>query len=387
MKQKFTRRYQAALLTYLKQGPGGRLQPARGMGQQALRAGLQTLDMAKLHEQILVTHVLPGRPAGKRSVLIKRAGAFFTEAITPIETVHHGTREAAVHLNQIVEMLSQRTVELAATNLDLEQEIVQRKAVEEALKKSERHYSLLLEQSERLQEQLRRLSRQILSAQEEERRAISRELHDVIAQTLTGINVRLAALKKEAAITTNGLDRNIARTQRLVEKSVDIVHQFARELRPAVLDDLGLIPALHSSMKNFTARTGVRTHLTAFAEVEQLDTARRTVLFRVAQEAMTNVARHAKANRVEVNIQKLHGAARMDVKDDGRSFQVNHILQARGNKRLGLLGMRERVEMVGGTFCVESAPGMGTTVRVEFPFAHVPKEALKHSGNTTLKCP
>jgi signal transduction histidine kinase len=387
MKRKFSRRYQAALLTYLKQGPGGRLEPARGMGQHALTAGLRTLDMAKLHEQILLTQVLPGRPTGKRAALIKQAGAFFTEAITPIEKIHRGTREAAVHLNQIVEMLSQRTVELAASNLVLEQEIVQRKAVEEALKKSERHYSELLEQSQRLQAQLRQLSRQIISTQEEERRAISRELHDVIAQTLTGINVRLAALKKEAATNTKGLDRNIARTQRLVEKSVDIVHQFARELRPAVLDDLGLIPALHSYLKNFTTRTGVRAYLTAFAGVEQLDTARRTVLFRVAQEAMTNVARHAQASRMEVNIQKLHSAARMDIKDDGKSFQVERILRAKGNKRLGLLGMRERVEMVGGTFCVESAPGRGTIVRVEIPFAHVPKDALKKSGNTTLKHP
>ncbi len=387
MKHKFARRYQAALLTYLKQGPGGRLQPARGMGRQALTAGLQTLDIAKLHEQILVTQVLPGRVAGKRATLIKQAGTFFTEAIAPIETIHRGTREAAVHLNQIVEMLSQRTVELAASNLVLEQEITRRKAVEEALKKSERHYSQLLEQSQRLQEQLRQLSRQIILTQEEERRAISRELHDVIAQTLTGINVRLAALKKEAAVNTKGLDRNIARTQRLVEKSVDIVHQFARELRPAVLDDLGLIPALHSFMKNFTTRTGVRTHLIAFAGVEQLDTARRTILFRVAQEAMTNVARHAQASRMEVNIQKFHSAARMDIKDNGKSFQVERILRSKGNKRLGLLGMRERVEMVGGTFCVKSAPGEGTTVRVEIPLAHIPKDALKTSGNTTLKCP
>jgi signal transduction histidine kinase len=193
-------------------------------------------------------------------------------------------------------------------------------------------------------------------------------------------------LKKEAAVNTKGLDRNIARTQRLVEKSVDIVHQFARELRPAVLDDLGLIPALHSYMKNFTTRTGVRTHLIAFAGVEQLDTARRTVLFRVAQEAMTNVARHAQASRMEVNIQKLHSAARMDIKDNGKSFQVEHILRAKGNKRLGLLGMRERVEMIGGTFCVESAPGQGTTVRVEIPFAPIPKDTLKKSRNTTLKC-
>jgi signal transduction histidine kinase len=258
---------------------------------------------------------------------------------------------------------------LAASNLELSLEITQRKAAEEALKKSERHYSQLLEKSERLQEQLRQLSRQILSAQEDERKKISRELHDVIAQTLTGINVRLAALKKEAALNTKGLDRNIARTQRLVEKSVNIVHQFARELRPAVLDDLGLIPALHSFMKLFSARTGVRTHLKAFADVEQLDTARRTVLFRVAQEALTNVARHAKASRVEVSIQKLPDGVCMKIKDDGKSFQVERVIAGQGNKRLGLLGMRERVEMVGGTFCVESAPGQGTTVRVEIPFA------------------
>jgi len=388
MKHKFSRRYQTALLAYLKKSAnGGERIVARGMGQQALTAGLQTLDVAKLHEQILVTQVLPGQSAGKRTTLIKQAGAFFTEAITPIEKIHRSARESAVHLNQIVEMLSQRTVELAASNLELSMEIAQRKVVETALKKSERHYSQLLEQSEVMQEQLRQLSRQILLTQEEERREISRELHDVIAQTLTGINVRLAALKKEAAVNTKGLDRNIARTQRLVEHSVDIVHQFARELRPAVLDDLGLIPALHSFVKTFSKRTRIHVHLKVFAGVEQLDNNKRTVLYRVAQESLTNVARHANASRVEVSIQKLHSAARMEIKDDGKSFQVERILYSKGTKRLGLLGMRERVEMVGGTFCVESEPGQGTTVRVEIPFAKVRKDARKKSGNTTLKCP
>ncbi len=367
MKDRFFRRYEAALLAYLKVRSGARLRAAHGMGEQALSIGLHTLDMAKLHEHILVNRVLPGRPAGTRAACIRLAGAFFTEAIIPIENIRVSTREAAVRLNQIVETLSQRTVELAASNVELRDEIRQRKAAEEALQRSEHHYSQLLEKSERLQEQLRGLSRQILSAQEEERKEISRELHDVIAQTLTGINVRLATLKKEAASNTKGLDRNIARTQRLVEKSVDIVHQFARELRPAVLDDLGLIPALHSFMKNFTTRTGVRTHLTAFAGVEQLDTARRTVLFRVAQEGLTNVARHAQASRAEVSIQKEPGAICMRIKDDGRSFEVERVWQRKGGKRLGLLGMRERLEMVGGRFEVESAPGAGTTLTAQIP--------------------
>ncbi|NOS69242.1 MAG: hypothetical protein HOP33_04855 [Verrucomicrobia bacterium] len=367
MKARFSRRYQAALLTYLKQGSEASLQPAHGMGQHALTAGLQTLDIAKLHERILITQVLPGQPPGKRARLIRHAGTFFTEAITPIAKIHPGARDAAVHLNRIVEMLSQRTVELAASNLDLEQEITQRKAVEAALKKSEHHYSQLLAQSDRLQQQLRQLSRQILSAQEEERREISRELHDVIAQTLTGINVRLAALKKEAAINTKSLDRNIARTQRLVEKSVDIVHQFARELRPAVLDDLGLIPALHSFAKIFSKRTHIRVHLKAYAGVEQLDGNKRTILYRVAQEALTNVARHAQASRVEVSIQKLSGCICMKITDDGKSFSVERVLHANRGKRLGLLGMRERLEMVGGKFAVESAPGKGTTIEAQLP--------------------
>jgi len=332
-----------------------------------LSAGLQTLDLAKLHEQTLIADVLPGCPPGKREALIKQAGVFFAAAITPIEKTHRTAREATAHLKRFIETLSRRTVELAASNLELSLEIVQRKAAEEALKKSEHHYSQLLEKSDRLQEQLRQLSRQILSAQEDERKKISRELHDVIAQTLTSINIRLAALKKEAAINTKGLDRNIARTQRLVEKSVNIVHEFARELRPAVLDDLGLIPALHSFVKLFSKRTRIRVHLKVFAGVEQLDAGRRTVLFRVAQEALTNVSRHAHASRVEVSIQKLAGLICMKIKDDGKSFEVERMLRSRGGKHLGLLGMRERLEMVGGCFEVESAPSKGTTITALIP--------------------
>ncbi|MGO8699139.1 MAG: sensor histidine kinase [Limisphaerales bacterium] len=365
-----SRRYQAALRTHLQQGEKASPDLAWGLGTQALAAGLQTLDLAKLHEQIMVTKVLPQCPPSQRAALIKQAGIFFAMAITPIETTDPKAMETTARLKGFIETLSQRTVELAASNLELSLEIAQRKAAEEALQKSERHYSQLLEKSDQMQEELRRLSRQILSAQEEERRRISRELHDVIAQTLTGINVRLEALAKEAATSTKGIDRNIARTQRLVEKSVDIVHQFARELRPAVLDDLGLIPALHSFMKNFNKQTGIRTHLTAFTGVEQLDTARRTVLFRVAQEALTNVARHAQASRVDVAIKKLPGGICMNIKDDGKSFHVERVLHGKGSKRLGLLGMRERLEMVGGRFDVESSPGKGTTITAQIEAGH-----------------
>jgi signal transduction histidine kinase len=250
----------------------------------------------------------------------------------------------------------------------LKGEIVGRKRVEGALRKSERHYVRLLEQSRHMQEQMRSLSRQLLSAQEEERKKISRELHDEIAQTLSGINVQLATLKREATVNVKGLQKKIAFAQRMVEKSVAIVHRFARELRPPVLDDLGLIPALHSFVKHFANRTGVRVRLTVFAGIKQLDSPRSTVLYRVAQESLINVSRHARATRVDVSIRKLPGAVCMEIKDNGKSFSVQRLLNMKGNNHLGLLGMRERVEMVGGRFSVESVKGRGTTIRAQIPF-------------------
>ena len=113
---------------------------------------------------------------------------------------------------------------------------------------------------------------------------------------MTGINIRLATLKKAAAHDTKDLEEHIASTQHLVEHSVKIIHQFARELRPAVLDDLGLIPALNTFMKHFGEETGIRVRLSAVAEVECVNGDERTVLYRVAQEALTNIARHANAS-------------------------------------------------------------------------------------------
>jgi PAS domain S-box-containing protein len=263
---------------------------------------------------------------------------------------------------KMAEAAHRRVEVLAASNKKLENEIIRRRVMEATLKQSEQKQRDLLTESRTMQEQLRQLSREILRAQEEERKRISRELHDVIAQTLTGINVRLATLKKEAGRSGDSFERNLARTQEIVGKSVAIVHQFARELRPAVLDDLGLIPALHSYMKDFSARTGLQVKLTAFAQVEEVDIARRTVLFRVAQEALTNVARHAHASRVEVALVKLPEGTALTIKDDGKAFNVEKTLPTNGGKRLGLLGMRERVEMVGGSFHVESIPGRGTTI-------------------------
>ena len=148
------------------------------------------------------------------------------------------------------------------------------------------------------------------------------------------------------------------------------VHRFARELRPPLLDDLGLIPALHSYVKGFTKRTGIRVHFRTSAEVEELSGDKRTVLYRVVQEAFANVEKHAEADLVDVRIRRLQDVVELEIHDNGKSFEVTRVLAAGKVGRLGLIGMRERVEMVGGSFSIESAPGQGTTVHAQIPFGN-----------------
>ncbi len=369
----FSQHYRAVLLAHLQEGPKAGLDSAKGLGDAALAAELPILDLAKLHEQTLIAEVLPMCPVRRRAAVLKRAGRFFACAIIPADEGKSGGSESSIppHLETLMMALSERTVELAASNLELSREIASRKEVEKVLRAKERSHAKAIEKSANLQRELRRLSRQLLSSQEEERKKISRELHDVIGQTLAGIDIHLAALKKAAVLGTDNLAREISRTQRLVEKAADIVNRFARELRPAVLDDLGLIPALHSFLKTFTEQTGIHTGLAVFPGIEELDMTRRTALFRVAQEALANVARHAHATRVEVTIRNFGTSFRMTIKDDGKSFRVDAVELGRGRKRLGLLGMRERVEMIGGRFQVESSPGDGTAIVANIPWRRV----------------
>ena len=267
----------------------------------------------------------------------------------------------AQHAGNLEKLVAKRTAELVATNRQLETSL-------EELRKGQDEYRALFLESEVMQKKLRRLTHQILATQEEERKKISRELHDEVVQTLVGINVDLTTLRADAAASGPKLRERIARAQRLVQGSVDAVHRFARGLRPAVLDDLGLIAALHAYCKNLAAQKKIIIKLTAFRGAEALGPDERTVLFRVAQEALTNVARHACATHVRISISKIPGAIRMEIADNGKSFVVEKTLQKGNNQRLGLVGMRERIEMVGGSLTIESAPGTGTTVRAEVPF-------------------
>ncbi len=359
--------YLTALRKHLKPTASASHVAARALSIQAVQQGLETLDVARMHEEAVVKLMLREYSARTSHAMMQRAGTFFTEVISPIEETHRGAREALVHLNAMIGTLTQRTEELAASNEELKREIAGREAVEKSLKCSEETTSQLLAHSRQMQEALRHLSRQLLTAQEEARRRISRELQNGIAKALTNINGRLAALKQESTVNTRALQLKIAGTQKLVQQSVDTVHRFARELRPSVLDDLGLIPALETFIARYKKDTGVRVILKAAASIEIPDSIRRTVLYRVAEAALTNVVRHAGASRAVVGIQRRAGRIRMEITDDGQGFAVNGHSVVPLHHGPGLLGMSERVEMIGGTFHIESAPGRHTTVRVELP--------------------
>jgi PAS domain S-box-containing protein len=328
-------------------------------------------------EQCPMAHVLDGKKTRTQNaeMIIERPNGSRIIAVADIRPLRNKQGKVTGAINCFYDITERKEAEeahrriavLAATNTKLELEIAHRRTVEQALKQSEQHQGRLLEESRHMRDQLRHLSRQLLSAQEEERKRISRELHDVIGQTLTGINLRLATLKVQAAMNTKDREQNITRAQELVVEAVNVVHQFARELRPAVLDDIGLIPALHTFMKGFNEETGIQVSLSAFAAVEHLEGDKRIVFFRIVQEALTNVARHAQASRVEVNIQKLNGAVCMKIKDDGKGLAAESARHGQKNKRLGLLGMKERLEMVGGQFTIQSVSGHGTTVTAEIP--------------------
>ncbi len=360
----FSNSYRAALRAHL--GQGGKVPGPLGMirlGRRAVAAGLRTLDLACLHEQVLHSEILSDAPARGRPAMIRRAASFFSSVLVPDPEVLASHAQSLSH-----ERLTART--------RLGVEVAKRKSAEKSLRASEAHHAKSLAEADFLKERLQALSHQVLRMQEDERKKISRDLHDVIAQSLMSINVRLATLRKQAGLNTRDFRRNIASTQRLLEKTALVVHRFASALRPPVLDDLGLVPALRSFMKDFTLRTAVPADLKVCSGAEKLAPARRTALFRVAQEALTNVERHSAASSVTVAIRQTAGSIVMTITDNGRGFSVRKVLLTRGNRHLGLLGMQERVEMVGGTFLIESTRGRGTSVTVAMPTGRLKKQPL-----------
>jgi two-component system sensor histidine kinase UhpB len=211
----------------------------------------------------------------------------------------------------------------------------------------------------RLEEERRSAGRAVLRGQEEERARIAQDLHDEVNQALTAVLLRLQATISDAP---PGLRDELDETKHLAARAMDELLTLARQLRPTALDDHGLVPALASQVAHFGERTGIRARFERSGPVPVLSGDEQLVLYRVTQESLSNVAQHANATSVEVELCSV-GRTLLRVRDDGRGFG-DTAPESNGRSHLGLSGMRERALLVGGRLQVFSAPGGGTTIEL-----------------------
>src|SRR5579884_2441578 len=213
---------------------------------------------------------------------------------------------------------------------------------------------------ERLETERKEAGRAAIQAQEKERRRIAQDLHDEVNQALTAVSLRLQASIERAE---PGLKRELAETKRLTTQAMEELLALARHLRPAVLDDHGLLAALHSQVRDFSEQTGIVATFNTRGNMPKLTPEQQLVIYRVTQEGLSNVAQHAEARRVDVELSFI-GRTVLRISDDGRGFaQLNG---ASRNGGLGVLGMRERALLVGGQLSMWSAHGEGTRVELTF---------------------
>lgn len=225
----------------------------------------------------------------------------------------------------------------------------------------------LFEEERRTADRLQALSRRLVEVQEAERSRIARELHDETSQALTSMMVNLRLLERDAQRPEIVLTR-AAELKQMTDSVLENLHRLAVDLRPASLDHLGLVAALRQYIETFRSQHNLAVQFEAVGlEGERMPTEVETALYRIVQEALTNVVRHASASRVDVILERRNDRLVVVVEDNGAGFDADIALQ---NGQLGLAGMRERAEMLGGNFVVESEIRKGTTVLVEVPYVH-----------------
>ncbi len=230
------------------------------------------------------------------------------------------------------------------------------------VRRLEREADSRYREMEEARRELRKLSDRLVTAQEEERRNLSHELHDEIGQSMSAMLVELGRL--DAALPESDIRRErLASVRRMAETSVGMVRNMALLLRPSMLDDLGLIPALKWQAREVTRRTGLKVRMVADELANDLPDSHRTCVYRVVQEALNNCAKHSQATEIRVIVRRDQHGLSVSVQDNGIGFDP------RLEKGMGLLGMEERVELLGGLLCIESQAGQGTVLSIHFPLA------------------
>jgi len=268
--------------------------------------------------------------------------------ITPRHNVEEALANASKEMERRVE---ERTAELLTANRLMKKMLDEGKRAEEEVRKS--------------RERLRNLSERLQSLLEEERTRISREIHDELGQALTALKIDLSLTRR--SLVAGGHAKQSAKIheiERAVNRIIRTVRKIATDLRPGVLDELGVAAALEWMAKDFRNRTGIGCKVSIQGVDKISDNALATAIFRIVQEALTNVMRHAAASRVNMSLKKKDDTFVVEVRDNGIGITEG---RSTGSKSLGLIGIRERVRLLGGEAVIRGKPGEGTIVRVTLP--------------------
>jgi signal transduction histidine kinase len=315
---------------------GGKSRLARLLGLIAEAAGSVTLLERPIGSTTLLHTLQVALNSRRRQYQVRD---FLEEQRRTERELRQAHEQLADRAKQLQTLVESRTAKLAKSNEQLRREMVERDA----------------------------LRRKLLYAQEEERRRIARELHDQMGQNLTALNVGLKSLLDRQS--RSGLDSQVQRLQELATQTARDLHRVAVELRPAALDDLGLVKAIRAFTETWSTRYGIEVDFEAGQyQPAGISSEIETILYRIIQEALNNVAKHSGATHVAVVLRRIAKHVHAFIEDDGHGFDPHVPSQSgNGSGRLGLLGIQERLGIVGGSLKIESVPESGTTLIVRIP--------------------
>jgi signal transduction histidine kinase len=313
---------------------------------------------AMLATSLIVTWFLTRQIVGPIQAL-NEASARLATGNLGVPIASNGIDEVA----RLTSNLEQMRVRLEATLKDHRR---WNEALEEMVEERTRELSDLYEQLQGRQVMCKQLLGKILTTQEEERTRLARELHDSIGQSLTAVIMAITTVENSLPFGSNGGKEKLASARNIAAQALHDLRSLIFDLRPEVLDDLGIGLALHSQVKKYLEPAGVQVQLRAAGLKDELPAEVETAVFRVAQEAITNIARHARASEASISLTKKNGTLIVRIEDNGVGFDPDQVMH-RQRQAWGLRGMEERIILLGGRFYIGSRPGSGTLVLAEVP--------------------
>lgn len=353
-----------------------------GFGIRIARSGESALRRVQYDQPdiILLDVLMPGMDGFEACYRLKSNAAtrdipvIFMTSLTSTEDKVKGFEVGAVDyvtkpLHQ-EEVLARITTHLRLRDLTLNLQEKNRLLEISSRVEKERLFEAVSQQ----RQQLRALANRLTDVQEAERKQLARELHDEMGQALTAISINLAAIKKDLPPQClTPIKERLAEASLLTEQTLEQIRELSLNLRPSMLDDLGLVPTLHWYVKRYANRVTVETDFQVTGLKERLPPAIETTLYRIVQEALTNVARYAQASRVQLQLHRKNSVVAVFIEDNGQGFDLAEVVNRENPKNgTGLLGMRERVTLLGGKFNIQSQAGQGTQLAIEIPLENSP---------------